>query len=95
VAVPFVVAARRWARRGELGRVLTAIGVAFVALGVLTVVFDSVMIGADLFRYGDGTLTGIDLWRAPVEDLWYPLVAVLLLPAVWELLGPRPARVRR
>jgi lycopene cyclase domain-containing protein len=93
--VPFAVAARRWARRGTLAPMLTALAVALVVLCALTVVFDSLMIGAALFRYGAGTLTGVLLWRAPVEDLGYPLVAVLLLPAVWELLGPRTQEVRR
>jgi lycopene cyclase domain-containing protein len=87
-AVPLALAVRSWAARGVLGSVLVSLGFALVVLCVLTVVFDSVMIDADLFRYGTGSLTGLRLWRAPIEDLGYPLVAVMLLPAVWELLSP-------
>lgn len=88
-AAVFALAVPRWRARGELGEVLGAVAVAAVVLMALTVVFDSVMIAAGLFRYGDGTLTGVRLWRAPVEDLSYPLAAVLLVAGLWELVGPR------
>lgn len=60
-----------------------------VALLVLTAVFDSLMILADLFRYDEAALAGARIWLAPVEDLAWPVAAVLLLPALWELLGGR------
>jgi lycopene cyclase domain-containing protein len=62
--------------------------VATVLVG-LTVVFDSLMIWADLFRFDDATLLGITLWRAPVEDLAWPIASALLLPALWTWLGAR------
>jgi len=58
-----------------------------LALVVLTAVFDSLMIAADLFRYDSSALSGIRVLLVPVEDFAWPLVAVLLLPALWELLG--------
>jgi len=58
-------------------------------LFVLTVVFDSLMILADLFRYGEGADPAFLLWKAPVEDLAWPLAAVLALPALWLLLTDR------
>lgn len=57
------------------------------ALLVLTVGFDSVMIAADLFNYGAGALLGPRVLLVPVEDLAWPVVAVLLVPALWELFG--------
>jgi lycopene cyclase domain-containing protein len=60
------------------------------ALVVLTVVFDTWMIAADLFRYDDAALTGLRIGLTPVEDLAWPVVAAVLLPALWELLGPVP-----
>lgn len=69
------------------------VALAWVVLTVLTVVFDSIMIAADLFRFDEDKLTGVTLWLAPVEDLAWPLAAALLLPAVWAWLGTRaPAR---
>ena len=74
---------------------------AWVVLTVLTIVFDSIMIAADLFRYDEDKLVGVTLWLAPVEDLAWPLAAALLLPAVWAWLGskdhaqPHPETVTR
>lgn len=65
------------------------VALAWVVLTVLTVVFDSIMIAADLFRFDEDKLTGVTLWLAPVEDLAWPLAAALLLPAVWAWLGTR------
>jgi len=72
-------------RRGLGGRWWAATGLSLVVLLVLTVVFDSLMIWADLFRYDESQLTGVRLLLAPVEDLAWPLASVLLLPALWEL----------
>lgn len=71
-------------------------GTAVVAamLVVLTAVFDSVMILADLYRYQEASLSGLRIGAAPVEDFAWPVAAALLLPSVWLLLGagaPRAA----
>ena len=65
------------------------VALAWVVLTVLTIVFDSIMIAADLFRFDEEKLTGVTVWLAPVEDLAWPLAAALLLPAVWAWLGAR------
>jgi lycopene cyclase domain-containing protein len=65
--------------------------VTIVVLLVLTVVFDSLMIASDLFRFDEESLLGVRLWQAPLEDLAWPLAAGLLLPALRELLEPREA----
>lgn len=83
--IVFAIAVPRWRARGVMGEVALAVAGAAVVLCVLTAVFDTVMITAGLFRYGEGTLLGIELGRAPIEDLSYPIAAVLLMPAVWEL----------
>ncbi|MCM3662258.1 lycopene cyclase domain-containing protein [Georgenia satyanarayanai] len=88
--VPVLAAAVGATRVRRLGRRWwAATAITLVALLVLTVVFDSLMIAADLFRYDDSELTGVRLLLAPVEDLAWPLASVLLLPALWELLRPR------
>jgi len=88
VAASAGVAVVAWRVRGLDGRWWAATGLTAAVLVVLTVVFDSLMIGADLFRYGDGALLGPHVWLTPVEDLAWPLVAALLLPALWELVTP-------
>lgn len=89
VAGGVAVLGARAARPGR--RWWAASAVVAVALLVLTVIFDSLMIAADLFRYDESTLTGLRVALTPVEDLAWPLAAVLALPALWELLGAREA----
>lgn len=66
-----------------------AVAIAATALVVLTVVFDSIMIGLDLFSYAPSLISGIRVGLAPIEDLAYPLAAVVALPALWTLLTRR------
>jgi len=56
------------------------------ALIALTIVFDSLMIHLDLFRFDQAHLAGIYVLLAPLEDLAWPLAAGLLLPSLWLLL---------
>jgi lycopene cyclase domain-containing protein len=100
LAVPFLAAgavlaaaAARFAR--PPARFWVATLVAGLVLLVLTTVFDSLMIAGDLFRYRESALLGVRVLRTPVEDLAWPVCAVLALPALWELLPPAPGRVRR
>lgn len=65
----------------------TAVAAAGLGLLVLTAVFDNLMIWAGLFTYADKQISGVRLGLAPVEDFSYPVAAVILLPALWVLLG--------
>lgn len=64
-----------------------ALAVAAAVLVLLTAVFDNVMIASGLFAYADAQISGARVGLAPVEDFSYPLAAVILLPALWSLLG--------
>ena len=64
-------------------------------LVVLTAVFDSLMIAADLFRFDESRLLGWHIGLAPVEDFAWPLASALALPALWLLLDRRPVREGR
>ncbi|WP_051222555.1 lycopene cyclase domain-containing protein [Agrococcus lahaulensis] len=86
--VAAVLALRRDRRRWG------ALAIAAAIVLALTIVFDSLMIAADLFRYDDGKLLGPRVGLAPVEDLGYALIAVLLAAAIWTLLPSRVARGR-
>ncbi|GAA3538263.1 lycopene cyclase [Aeromicrobium flavum] len=85
--VPVLVAAvvlrrpdrRWWAVTGLTG----------LALCVLTAVFDSIMIAADLFRFDESSLTGIHVGLAPIEDFAWP-IAVTILVSSLSLLLDRP-----
>lgn len=60
---------------------------ALAALLVLTIIFDSIAIGLGLFGYNPERILGWYILKAPIEDLAYTIGAVLLVPAVWYLLG--------
>lgn len=70
-----------------------ATGLTAAVMVVLTAVFDSLMIAADLFRFDEEYLAGIYIGLAPIEDFAWPLAAVALISAI-GLLGspvrPRP-----
>ncbi|MET4541864.1 lycopene cyclase domain-containing protein [Arthrobacter bambusae] len=78
-----VIFARQGAQPGETGKHWKAVGLAFAALAVLTAVFDSVMIGMELFHYDASHILGVKLGLAPIEDFAYPLAGVVALPGLW------------
>lgn len=82
-AVAGVIFARQGARPGEAGKHWKAVGLAFAALAVLTAVFDSVMIGMELFHYDSSHILGLKIGLAPIEDFAYPLAGVVALPGLW------------
>lgn len=75
--------------RGLTARWWLTTGITIAVLLILTVVFDSLMIMADLFRFDEESMLGVRVWQAPIEDLAWPVAAGLLLPALRELLTPR------
>ncbi|WP_277452947.1 lycopene cyclase [Janibacter sp. DB-40] len=92
VALSAAVALFATLRCGLTARWWLTTGGTIAVLVVLTVVFDSLMILTDLFRFDESSLLGVRLWLAPVEDLAWPVVAGLVLPAADELLGAREVR---
>lgn len=95
-----LVAARRAgdpvrARRRRRITLVSAV-VAGVALVVMTLVFNNVIVGLGIVAYDPAKTLGIRTGLFPVEDLAYSLGAVVLLPALWSLLGgPDAGRDRR
>ena len=81
VAVVALIARRspRWLT------VLLACGI----LLVLTAVFDNIMIGIGLVGYDRSKISGLFVYRAPIEDFAYTVAAAVLLPSVWMLCGAK------
>lgn len=88
-AVLVLALMRRTTTAGGRGGTLAALGITAVVLLILTAVFDNVMIAAGLFWYNPERISGAFIGRAPLEDFAYTVAAVLLLPALWMLLGKR------
>ncbi len=71
-----------------------AVAAAAVVLLVLTAIFDNVIIGVGLVDYSDEQISGLKIGVAPIEDFSYSIAAVILLPALWVLLGRAQSRRR-
>ena len=54
------------------------------ALFVLTLIFDSLLVYFHIIDYTQDKILGIHLGLAPIEDYFYPLLAVLLVPFLWR-----------
>ncbi|AJE31974.1 C50 carotenoid epsilon cyclase [Corynebacterium humireducens NBRC 106098 = DSM 45392] len=91
ISLPFLIfaAVLAFRHRHAVPRQLAVTAIVAVILLVLTVIFDNVMIWAGLVGYGEDQRLGLDLGLVPVEDLFYPLVAALIIPAVWRGRGVR------
>jgi lycopene cyclase domain-containing protein len=66
-----------------------AIAITAGVLLVMTTIFDNVMIGIGLVGYNSSLISGAFVGIAPLEDFAYAVAAVILLPSLWTLLGPR------
>lgn len=63
------------------------LGWTLAILLALTAIFDNFMIMAGLVAYDDAQRLGLQIGVAPIEDFAYSVLAVLLLPSLWSLLG--------
>jgi lycopene cyclase domain-containing protein len=87
--VALVAIAATVARRAPRWR---AVGLAAVLLLALTAIFDNLIIGTGLVAYDETLISGVFIGLAPIEDFSYTVAALVLLPAVWELLRRSPSR---
>lgn len=95
INLPFLLAAAMvfggaYARRESPGA--RAWWVTAAVMFVLTLVFDNAIIGFGIVDYDEALISGLRVGFAPVEDFAYTLAALLLIPALWHLLGPRTSK---
>ena len=84
VAASLVLGAAVAMRRAPGGRALL---IAAGTMILLTVVFDNAIIGFGLVDYDESLISGLRIGVAPVEDFAYTVAALLIVPALWHLLG--------
>ena len=82
--VALVAAAAILSRRAPRWR---AVGLAAIPLLVLTAIFDNVLVGSGIVGYDSDRISGVLIGVAPLEDFCYTIAALVLLPALWSLLG--------
>jgi lycopene cyclase domain-containing protein len=62
---------------------------AAVFMSLMTLIFDNLIIGAGIVDYDLSKTAGIRLLLAPLEDFAYTLVALVLVPSLFNLLRSR------
>lgn len=50
----------------------------------LTLVFDNLIIIAGIVGYDTTKILGLYLGKAPIEDFFYALLAVIIVPVLWK-----------
>lgn len=61
--------------------------VTFVGLLILTAIFDNLIIWAEIVGYDATKILGLYVGNAPIEDFMYSLLAIIIVPALWNKLG--------
>ena len=85
IAVMFGLLLRKWLK-GKL-LVTTILGML-----VLTAIFDNLIIFAGIVGYDEQKISGIKLGLAPIEDFSYTIVAVILVPTLFNLFAKKPSK---
>jgi lycopene cyclase domain-containing protein len=55
----------------------------------MTAIFDNVIIASGIVDYDYEKTLGLRIWLAPIEDFAYTLVALVLLPSLFNWLRSR------
>ncbi len=62
--------------------------ITLVTLLILTAIFDSIIVWADIVGYNITKILGVYVGFAPIEDFFYAILAVIIVPALWNLFKP-------
>ena len=73
---------RNWVKRKPLVS-------AAILMFVLTAIFDNVIIGTGIVAYDESLISGIKILYAPIEDFAYTVVALVLVPSLFNLFRTR------
>ena len=58
--------------------------ITFAILLILTLVFDNIFIKLGAFSYNPELILGLKIGAAPIEDFFYPLLACIVVPLLWN-----------
>lgn len=73
----------------KIGRIPRAWWITLGGVVLLTAIFDPLIIYFDIVAYDETKILGLKLFGAPIEDFFYALYAVCLIPLVWNRLEER------
>lgn len=80
------LAAMTFARRSLSWR---ALSIAVLVLLLMTAVFDNLIIYSGIVAYDENLISGLKLFLAPIEDFSYTILALGLVPAIFEALSKK------
>lgn len=86
VFMAVVLALLWWQKALRWDRSMT---VTLVVLMVCTAVFDSLIIASGIVGYDESKLLGVMIGAAPIEDFFYAILAVVMVPSLWHYLEER------
>ena len=66
--------------------------IAMIPMLLLTAIFDNVIILSGIVDYDQSKISGIMIGSAPIEDFFYTIAAVLIVPSVFTFLGRNKAK---
>lgn len=66
-----------------------------IVLLILTAIFDSILIGAGVVGYDPQKIIGLHVGLAPVEDFFYAVLAVMIVPALWNLFDTKRGSIKK
>jgi len=51
---------------------------------LLSIIFDNLIIYGHIVKYNTAKLIDLYIFKAPIEDFAYSIVAAIIVPIVWE-----------
>lgn len=66
-----------------------------VALLILTAIFDSIIIGAGIVGYDPQKILGLHVGLAPIEDFFYAVLAVIMVPTLWNMFDTKKGTAKK
>jgi lycopene cyclase domain-containing protein len=71
----------------KLSKPRRAFWITLLVVIVLTAMFDPIIIALDIVDYDTSKTLGITWFGAPVEDFFYAVYSVIIVPLIWHKLG--------
>ena len=58
-------------------------------LFTLTLIFDSLLVGLNIVGYDFSKTLGIQIGKAPIEDFFYTILSMMIVPVLWTKIGSK------
>jgi lycopene cyclase domain-containing protein len=66
--------------------------ITLAGLLILTVIFDNIIIGLGIVAYNTDKILNVFVGLAPIEDFFYAILAIVIVPALWNLFDTKKGK---